>query len=328
MSRVVRESWVENRMYDLLMLLQQSHRTIAIDMQQWFATVPHDSAWTVVSDYCIADRNKENDTFAFALVLNHDTTDNISEYIHDASPRDLKSSRTVSPGLIAYLNSPVCFSVTYLIDRSSKLLREYITDDNLLSFIPDARELIATWAQNAPTNATYFRETDRRLKQLLIEMQRPKVHSKLARQVHLVAALAAAFFKCLDSTMRPSHIRWISNRDSMFDRHGGIAFDMAYFYFMLLRSQDNSTQIVDRPDFYFSLPGMDGVHEYDEMIRLPDCLAGTLADIDIPTMQFSHDKFPPAIGQLFVNSPNNSMVQVLYHGGRLTSRRIAFQHPS
>jgi hypothetical protein len=57
---------------------------------------------------------------------------------------------------------------------------------------------------------------------------------------------------------------------------------------------------------------------------LPDCLAGTLADIDLPTMTFSHDKFPPVFSEVFVNSPNNAVVELLCNKEQLTTRRIAF----
>jgi hypothetical protein len=111
------------------------------------------------------------------------------------------------------------------------------------------------------------------------------------RQIHLVAALAASLFKCLDAVRPPSHIRWIRDRDAMFDRHDAIAFDLAHYYFLLLRSQDSVAVALERPDFIFALPGMDGIRQYEELIQLPDCLAGTIADIDVPAMQFSDDKF-------------------------------------
>ena len=47
------------------------------------------------------------------------------------------------------------------------------------------------------------------------------------------------------------------------------------------------------PEFLFGLPEWDGKNEYAEFIRIADYLAGTLADIKLPEMTFSHAKFEP-----------------------------------
>ncbi|MFA1677419.1 hypothetical protein ACDY97_33215 [Rhizobium mongolense] len=60
-------------MIELLGLLNTSYRTVAAEMDSWFAPFPAGAAWNVFSDYCIGDEKKANDAFAFAIVLNHDT---------------------------------------------------------------------------------------------------------------------------------------------------------------------------------------------------------------------------------------------------------------
>jgi hypothetical protein len=47
------------------------YRTISADLEAWFEQFPQGVAWNVFSDYCVGDLNKANDTFAFAIVLNH-----------------------------------------------------------------------------------------------------------------------------------------------------------------------------------------------------------------------------------------------------------------
>jgi hypothetical protein len=74
----------------------------------------------------------------------------------------------------------------------------------------------------------------------------------------------------------------------------------------------------------FGQPGMDGLNEYAELIRLPDYLAGTLADMSLPELEFSHDKFPPIFSQVFVNARNNAIIEVLAERGGVTTSRIGF----
>ena len=72
---------------------------------------------------------------------------------------------------------------------------------------------------------------------------------------------------------------------------------------------------------------MDGETEYAELIRLPDYLAGTLADVSLPEIEFSHDKFPPLFTQLFIEASNNAVLQVGHEGETLITRRVLFGAP-
>jgi hypothetical protein len=60
------------------------------------------------------------------------------------------------------------------------------------------------------------------------------------------------------------------------------------------------------------------------MVRLPDYLAGTLADINLATLSFTHEKFEQVWRSVLVRSPNNTIIQALGNAERVTSRRIGF----
>lgn len=313
-------------MLELLQLLDTSYRTISLEMDRWFAAYPSDIAWNVFSDYCIGDKNKANDAFSFAVVLNHDRQANISEYIAAVAPSDLKKSRSPSVGLISYLRSPVVFSVSYVVERSSKLLRDYATDDNIISELAGMRELVGLTIASSMETASYYRAVDKRLASFEMAMKRPGRNSHLARQIFLCAGFAAVLLRTLDNTKRPKFVRWISDRDPMFDQHDQVAFDLAKLYFDLLRQAGGTARF--HPEFTFGLPGWDGVNQYNEFIRIPDYLAGTMADIALPSMDFTHDKFRPIFADVFVNSQNNALVEILGNREKITTRRIGFVPPS
>jgi hypothetical protein len=70
-----------------------------------------------------------------------------------------------------------------------------------------------------------------------------------------------------------------------------------------------------------------GVHRFDELIQLPDCLAGTLADMNLTTREFTHPKFSELFDGIFVGTKNNAIIQVLGQGNELTSRRLVSEFP-
>lgn len=308
-------------MFELIKLLDTVYRTIAADLAVWFEQLPQGAAWNVFSDYCVGDANKSNDTFAFAIVLNHDTQANIEEYIGAVAPSDIKGSRSSSEGLISYLRSPVVFSIIYVVEKKSKLLRDYMTDDNIRGALQDMREVVSQLATIVPKKVDHYRAVDKRLASFQTEMKRRARNSTLARQILLCAAFASIVCRHLAATKKPKFIRWISDRDAIFEKHDKVGFDLAFLYFHLQRMVDG--QDAAEPEFLFGLPGWDGKNEYAEYIRIADYLAGTLADIKLPEMTFSHAKFEPVFHGLFVNGPNSALVEVLARdGGGVTARRL------
>lgn len=310
-------------MLDLLSLLGRSGQSVVEDLRRWFAPYPSGAAYYVVSDYCLNDANKNHDVYAFEVLLNHDTQAAIEEYIRAVAPRDLKSSRKTSEGLVKYLVSPVSFSISFVVSRESSALRDYASSENIKAFVQAARELVQGWAENAPEHAGYFGEVDLRLQRLALEMVRKQRSDRLIRQMFLVAAFGSYVFDVLDIAKAPTAVKWISDRDAMFDRHDGLAFDLAFVIWLVSRSSrpGNAGAV---PNMSFGLPGIDGINEYAELIRLPDYLAGTLADMALPVLEFSHDKFPPIFHQVFVKASNNAVLQVTMTGDRLTTRRLGF----
>lgn len=112
-------------MFDLLKLLTDISPSLTNGMQVWFEKYLADTAWNVYSDYCVGNTDKANDTFSFIITLKHDTDQNFSEYIAYVAPKDLKKNRQASKGLISYLNFPVTFSVSFIVERAIEAAQRF-----------------------------------------------------------------------------------------------------------------------------------------------------------------------------------------------------------
>jgi len=313
-------------MFDFIQLIEKSSQTVHSDFRRWFGSIPAAATWNVLSDYSVGDSNKQNDAFSFVILLNHDKFENISSYIAAVAPKDIKASRNPSKGLLDYLSCPVSFSLSFVVERQSSYLKDAITVGEMKGLTEALREVVREWAVAEPPNAAYYGALDRRLKLLAAELA-GKPSLKLLRQIFLVASFAAIVLGMVNDAKSPLAIRWISDRDAMFDRHDGIAFDLAWLFFQMMRRSKGGVIDLRRPQFAFGTPGMDGVTEYAEFVRLPDFLAGTLADMKLPQMMFTHRKFPPIFNHLFVDTLNNAVIEIVTAPDRVTSRRIAFGEP-
>ncbi len=87
-------------MVDLLPLLLKATKTLQGHMTRWFSRYPQAMPWTVVSDYCIGDQGKNNDVFSFVVIANHDTAENICDYLANTAPHDLKHTNQIPLGLV------------------------------------------------------------------------------------------------------------------------------------------------------------------------------------------------------------------------------------
>jgi hypothetical protein len=263
-------------MLDLHAPLEIAFKGIAEDLTAWFGPYPSDMPWTIVSDYCIGDPAKKNDAISFEIVANHDTAANICSYIAAAAPKDIKNTRTVSTGLMQYLNLPVTFSISFVVSRDSHLLRDYIAVENMGDFLPDVEGFLQIVRANSPEKFTYFDNVSKRLRMFKRDIEANKqFNARLARQVFLVATFGAQVFKHLTVAKQPSHIRWISDRDALLDRYDGLVYDLAYVIFLLfystgLDSHHEGVHLIEKPNFIFEIPEKNGQHRYDELVRLPD----------------------------------------------------------
>ena len=314
-------------MFELIQLIEKSSQTVHSDFRRWFERIPAAAVWNVLSDYSVGDSKKQNDAFSFVILLNHDTFENIASYIAAVAPKDIKASRSPSEGLLDYLSCPVSFSLNFVVERQSSYLKSALTVEEMEGLIGALQGVVRDWAVEEPVNAAFYDALNRRLRLLAAELARKQPAPKLLRQIFLVASFAAIVLGLVTNAKSPLGIRWISDRDAMFDRHDGIAFDLAWLFFQMMRRSKGGVIDLRRPQISFATPGMDGVTEYAELVRLPDFLAGTLADLKLPQMMFTHRKFPPVFNRLFVGTTNNAVIEIVTGPDRVTSRRIAFGEP-
>jgi hypothetical protein len=311
-------------MFELIQLIEKSSQTVHSDFRCWFESKPAAATWNVLSDYSVGDSNKQNDAFSFVILLNHDKLENIASYIAAVAPRDIKASRSASKGLLDYLSWPVSFSFNFVVERQSSCLKNAISVEEMMGLTGALQEVVREWAVAEPPNAAYYKAVDQRLRLLATELASKRPSLKLLRRIFLIASFAAIVFGMVNDAKSPLAIRWISDRDAMFDRHDGVAFDLAWMFFQMKRRSKGGVIDLRRPQIAFATPGMDGVTQYAEFVRLPDFLAGTLADMKLPQMMFTHRKCPPVINRLFVDTLNNAVVEIVTAPDRVTSRRIVF----
>lgn len=321
-------------MIDILPKMLEATATLQRQMEAWFSRYPPGMPWTVVSDYCIGDVNKHNDVISLVIIANHDTADAICEYLAKVAPKDIKNTNQVPLGLVQYLTcpKPITFSLSFMLRREEALLRRYLRTEEIADFLPDACEMLRSWRDNSPGPTEYYDQAIKRFKVFEQDLRKKHVNEKLARQIHLTASAIAITFHLLTKSTKAGFLRWISDRDALVERYDTVVYDIAYYYFLLLQSEHAVPVISSEgrplrsvPQITFDIPEKTGKHRFDEMVRLADYLAGTLADLNSDSMSFSKEKFETVLRHVFVNSPNNWAIHLLSDTEKVTVRSAQFR---
>lgn len=318
-------------MLELAIPLRKTFEKSALaDFTAWLSPLPKDAAWYVISDYCFQDKLKQSDVASFTILLNHDKHENIARYIGAIAPKDIKSTRTVSTEFLRYLNSPVMFHITFVVDRSCNMLREYATKENMKMFLPGFEDYVRRIDSASSFEVGYVASVLKRARSFNASFEAKSVNVSLSRQVYLVATFASLVFHYLNQLKSPSHIAWVSDRDALVDRCDGFVFDLAYFMFLseyegvVSAQADRAQHLIDKPQFIFKLPEKGEPNLYDHFIRIPDYLAGTLADFEINSRAFSKEKFYTVCDNSLIDSPNHAILQLQGNGADLYVRRFVY----
>lgn len=315
-------------MIDLIIALQKvldkSAKSDAIDQ---ISRHGKGGAWHVISDYVFGNPDR-HDTASFVILLNHDNLKTILKYIDNQAPVDIKKSKHASEGLIRYLNSPVVFSYTFVLDDGDNFLSGYSPASQITEGLEEIKKISESMRINSEgIHNNYFTDAEGRISRFINELKQ-KGNAKLARQVFLVAAYAAIVFDYLDSAGHPSTISWISDRDALVDRHDGIVWDIAWIYFCLLKGNRNldplqKKQMINMPKFILALPDGGKENYLDPLIRMADYLAAAASDINLNTFDYSHPKLQRIGTACFAEARNHVLCTISWTGDGFYVRRIS-----
>nr|WP_315203576.1 hypothetical protein [uncultured Flavobacterium sp.] len=268
--------------------------------------------WYLVSDYCIDDKNKLNDVFSFSLLLNHDNIHNIKDFLKTSAPKDLKNAKDISDSFLSYVNCPIGYHFSFVIPRESKLLKSYYSKERI---IYELDYLNKTLEHSKPHYhkelVDYYIEVQKAIKQINIEALRATFNENLMRKILLTGIFGGAIMYLLKINSSPTKVMWISDRDAIIDKYDGFAYDWMFSMYNLLPTDKHLSK--EPFEFIFNPSEASGHNFFDELIRIPDYLAGTLASMDLndckkfETMQHKHKTF---LAGSITNSTNQANIKI------------------
>ena len=283
-----------------------------------FVRSTHTTKWIIAADFVTTGVERVNDTFAFT-VYPYDK-DEFTEMFHEsrsAIPHDIKDVKRLHHDAAKFLADPRRFHLCFVpnIDR------------HRLSSLPDARETIEAagkWVadlQDGPSKPHYVRK----FQALLQRSKSKRFNHELLHDIVLLSGLAAYIALLIAKHSRSELILWLFDRDRMTTAFDGIIFDMAYSNFYSLCELDRVGWNRITLSFGLDLEARNGQAAwFDDLIRAPDYIAGTIARWDFLNNLVSSDnpKFIQVIEAAISENPNIALFAMRFSLFGTTCSRI------
>lgn len=284
------------------------------ELRQFVNIVDQSSSWFLLSDYCFEDTHKISDTLTFSLLLYHDKIDNIKEYIRAFQPKDIKKTTDASLGFIQYLNCPVIYHFSFILRKSDKFLSKCLTNKIMEEYIEKLTRDIDTWKNDNPETEEYYQSVKRRIRSFQESIKAKSFNWKLMRKIMINSCIASIILYEITELNKPISIIWISDRDGIVEKFDGISLDLAFSNFIYAyMNENNSGQSINLsflPKIYFLTSKHGTIDDYEELVRIPDFIAGTVAELNGMDYEFRHKKYYSVFYDSIVNARNHSIIAI------------------
>lgn len=295
--------WKGRDMNDVIGTIESALcKSVLEDLKRYIKDNREHNKWMMYSDYCIGDEGKPNDVISFTIMPYDDHHHNIKGRIFSLASTDIKEKRTIAPDFIAYLREKRLFHINFIVEGLTQA-DGFVEGQLILESLDNASKMIDRWCDNTPDNANYFQDIKRKLTKTKNELSKKSPNYTLFREVALISLLSGYIGYLFTKHGNAQIFGWFSDRDRVVDAYNMLIADlfMINHHGFCERDSINSSQT----KIAFGLPksGQSSKLWYDEMNRLPDHIAGTLADYDIESNSSSKSKFVEMLEGVIADNP-------------------------
>ncbi|EIJ35284.1 hypothetical protein [Thiothrix nivea] len=241
------------------------------DLRRYLALNENAICYLVLSDYVLHDANKANDVVTYTLIpCNEEELRFIKESIETHAKKDIKKSRSIKPEFIEILQRNSLFHISFLLGDVRLFKRSGMDSrEQMLKSIQHSIDALST------STRADEKEWVKILECFKNEIAKKSSNLRLIADISIVSLLTAyiMFLLAVEGNIR--EVAWLSDRDKMTEAYSQVAFSFCQMnYHGICVINNEPTRNLQRMYYY---PTEKGIF-YQELVRIPDYLAGTLAD--------------------------------------------------
>ena len=259
--------------------------------------------WNIFSDY--AFKGKENDTITFSIVPYIFEFDEFKKVMNEFAPTDLKHARRVNGKFLGFLRNMPIMHISIVLSKKRKL--DFSNEKKFL--LHKTKAMIAQlihWCETTPEAKDTYVKQIKNFQSLEVELNKNSPNLSVIRDIEIIATLVSYLICEMSMVKELEIVGWFSDRDTILSYMKGrienpIVFDLISIYTFGLSEKQG---IAKRPSLAFGIPEESGVMWYDELNRLPDYIAGAIADYNIENNTVSKQKIQDIIEGAIATNAN------------------------
>ncbi len=270
------------------------------------------SKWIICSDFVLNDKNKPNDVMTFSIIPYIYSFKEYMVKLKDIAPKDIKNCRNISNKFIKFFNEFPMLNISIILSKDRKL--DYIDEKNTLILkISNAIEMYDYWKITTPEHKELYKESIKNFTILRNELNKKCPNLRIIRDIDILATLTSYLAVRIVSLSNIKLLSWLPDRDAMLSfkkKHISIPFviDLINSYYYVLCSNSMKTPF---PKIIFDNDNQN--IWYDELVKIPDLIAGTVADLDFKNYMHSHKKFLNITNKILINNKNIKIFKIDFH---------------
>lgn len=294
------------------------------DFRAYLASNSEVKKWQIAADFCLHDKERPNDTFAFSLIPYDAYPQELFQEIKNKVPKDLKKTRDVPDASIAFLRESRRFHFAFILSEQATIFDNGDGKDPPLKIARESIDMTIYAMRNAGRSEANLR----RLKLLKKEAQANRFNTSLLTDLYVFAYLICFVSLALARERDLKVIGWFADRDSMNTWCDGVVWDIASETLHGLADHlhieiPESAPAIAIPDP--ELPAHEAMW-YDEFVRIPDYFAGILAawDLDQNLVPGDREKYKKLSRELIADAHNTAIFRVSYVPAQIAVSRCLF----
>lgn len=241
------------------------------EFKAFLAKHPAVTKWIIVADFVIGDPQAAHDAYAYTLFPYNTDIEELKASIAGLVPKDFKKTKTIEPRLHEFLLSGATFTICLLTPKKYKIAGDI---QDVRRGLDETLSMMRKW-HDAGNQGEVIKAFER-----LRESAKSNNFKAQLMSTMMIATVLAAFCAVILAQERKIEIvGWFPDRDNVTTAYESIAHHMFAVDFSAfcqrhgIDARPIKTVIgLPKPD-----PAKPNQSWYDELIRIPDFLAGPLA---------------------------------------------------
>lgn len=275
------------------------------DLQIYLKKFSLCKTWWIASDYCLDNKQKANDVIAISIMPYIKTPDSMCNYLHRYIPCDIKHSQIISQGTIDFFkNNSFVFNIAFIIDE-----KKLVFSSPGHTRIENIRSCLAKTIQKLKNQSNYTEEL-RSFKEFEQKAKSSNFNVKLFENTYLISYLIAYICNILVLYAGATKLCWFSDRDAIIDMKPNITSVLYNLnVYNLLNKNRYPFNCVNEFLLAMAKESTDNLW-FDEIIRIPDYIAGTLASWNIKMNQVDKSKHKQMLKDVFSDNSNIAIINI------------------